>query len=52
MFIITDQLLQFHRAAKIHPPGSFEEDQELDEDSQRLEDNVTFKDEEKLQTCD
>ena len=43
MCIITDQLMQFHRAAKIHPPGSFEEDQELDEDSQSLEDNVPSK---------
>ena len=52
MCIITDQLLQFHRAAKIRPPGSFEEDQELNEDSQSLEDNVTFKNEEKLQILD
>ena len=50
MCIINDQLMQFHRAAKIHPPGSFEE--ELDEDSQSLEDNVTSKNEEKLQIFD
>ena len=48
MCIITDQLLQFHRAAKIQPPGALEEDQELDEDSQTLKDNITPKNEENL----
>ena len=52
MCIITDQLLQFHRAAKIHKPGAWEEDQELEEDSQSLEDNVTSKNEEKLHIFD
>ena len=49
MCIITDQLMQFHRAAKIHPPEAWEEDQELDEDSQTVEDDSTSKNEEKLQ---
>ena len=52
MCIITDQLLQFHRAAKIHQPGAWEEDQELDEDSQTVEDDSTSKNEEKLQIFD
>ena len=31
--------MQFHRAAKIHPPEAWEEDQELDEESQTVEDD-------------